>query len=277
MHSAGYSYHKHEDPPVVREVKWLLDQSAFWLFGWWLLIVKYYWPSSARAVNQVPNAMSVFRIIVSPFVAYQLSVAILDGDSSSAWMWLGITGGLIVLDGLDGPLARRLDAVSDFGKAIDPAADKLLILVLAATYCMVVWQLQGWATFVPLCGAILWVIWVELKLILIARDTKATVDILGDQELPGANVFGKVKFTIQSLSFVLAYVLLIVNPDTPIGALWLTFMLIVARFFADKSLHRHRIDLWQLQNLARKRKLDIPDTRSAKELVRWSIRHHKAS
>lgn len=277
MQDAGYDYHSGEDPPGVREVKWLLDQVTLWLFGWWLLIIKQRWPASSRVINQVPNAMSVARIIVSPFVAWQLGTNIWADDNAKAWMWLAVIVALIILDGLDGPLARRLDAVSDFGKAIDPAADKMLIFALALTYCVLVWHLQGFTVFLPLCGALIWVIWVEIKLILIAKDTKAVVDLLRDQELPGANVFGKVKFTIQSLSFVLAYIVLIASPTSPIGALWLTCMLIIARFFADKSLHRHRIDLWTFQNIARQRKLITPETHSVKELMRWAIRHNKAS
>lgn len=273
MHSISYNYHSGEDPPVVREVKWLLDQAAFWLLGWWLLIIKHYWPATARAVDNVPNGMSVARIIVSPFVAYQLGAAIWSADSSVAWMWLGITAGLIILDGLDGPLARRLNAVSDFGKAIDPAADKILILVLAITYLVLTWHLQGWLVFIPLLGALGWVIWIELKLVLIARDTKLAVDTLGDVELPGANMFGKVKFTIQSISFVVAYVLLISMPESAAGALCLTSMLILARYFADKSLHLHRVDLWKMQTTARKRGLETPSTRSIKELTRWAHRN----
>jgi len=273
VHSDSYDYHSGEDPPVVREAKWLLDQVAYWLLGWWLLIMKYYWPSTARAVNNVPNAMSVARIIVSPFVAYQLGAAIWNAETNSAWMWLGVTAGLIILDGLDGPLARRLNAVSDFGKAIDPAADKVLILVLAITYLVLTWHLQGWLVFLPLLGALGWVIWIELKLVLIARDTKLAVDALGDVQLPGANVFGKVKFTIQSLSFVLAYIFIIIFPDSAVGALWLTSTLIIARYFADKSLHLHRVDLWKFQTDARKRDVMIPQTRSLHELKRWARRH----
>jgi CDP-diacylglycerol---glycerol-3-phosphate 3-phosphatidyltransferase len=277
MHSISYDYHSGEDPPVVREVKWLLDQVAYWLLGWWLLIIKHYWPSSARAIDNVPNAMSVARIIVSPYVAYMLGAAIWRGNTSDAWLWLGIAAGLIILDGLDGPLARRLNAVSDFGKAIDPAADKILILVLAIAYLVLTWHLQGLLAFLPLLGALSWVIWIELKLVLIARDTKMAVDALGDVELPGANVFGKVKFTIQSLSFILAYILLIAAPNSSVGALWLTFMLIIARFFADKSLHLHRIDLWKLQATARKRGVEVPQTRSVRELTRWARRNNQAA
>ncbi|MDQ5943951.1 MAG: CDP-diacylglycerol---glycerol-3-phosphate 3-phosphatidyltransferase [Patescibacteria group bacterium] len=277
MHSISYDYHSGEDPPVVREVKWLLDQAAFWLLGWWLLVIKHYWPSSARAIDNVPNAMSVARIIVSPYVAYMLGAAIWRENTSDAWLWLGIAAGLIIMDGLDGPLARRLNAVSDFGKAIDPAADKTLILVLAIAYLVLTWHLQGLLAFLPLLGALSWVIWIELKLVLIARDTKMAVDALGDVELPGANVFGKVKFTIQSLSFILAYILLIAAPNSSVGALWLTFMLIIARFFADKSLHLHRIDLWKLQATARKRGVEVPQTRSVRELTRWARRNNQAA
>lgn len=267
MEESRYRYRSGEDPPVVREVKWLLDQLAYGLLGWWLVRVKRALPSLRGVVNSTPNAMSVFRIPVSPLVVYFLGAAVWQGGSENAWLWLGVVVGLIILDGLDGPLARQLNAVSDFGKAIDPAADKVLILALAVTYSALVWRFQGVAVFILVVGALSWVIWVELKLVLVARDTKMLVDILGDVELPGANVYGKIKFSIQSLAFLLAFVIIIASPYAVVGGLWLAVSLMLARFFAGKSLGRHRQDVWNLKAVAHERDLAVPETKSARELI----------
>ncbi|MFO0955249.1 MAG: CDP-alcohol phosphatidyltransferase family protein [Candidatus Saccharibacteria bacterium] len=255
------------DPPVVREVKALLWAVAAVLLGWWLQYIKYRWPRSKSIVNQVPNAMSVFRIPVSPVVAVMLSISIWEGNTTAAWWWFVAVVGLIILDGLDGPLARQLDAVSDFGKAIDPAADKVLILSLAIAYSVLVMHFQGLGVFIPLVVALSWAIWVEIKLVMIARDTDRLVKLLGNVDLPGANVFGKIKFSIQALSFLLAYALMITMPADPVGGLWLTVSMIVARFFADKSLGRHRQDVWEFENLARHRHLPVPAATTVRELV----------
>lgn len=277
MTTLGYDYRSSEDPPVVREVKWLLELATYALLGWWLVFVKYRWPTTAKVVNWIPNAMSVFRIPVSPLVTWFLTVAIWQQNTDTAWRWFACVVGLILLDGLDGPLARQLNAVSDFGKAIDPAADKVLILSLATAYCALVWQFHGIAVFIPVVGALAWMVWVEIKLVLVARDTKVMVDLLGDVELPGANVFGKIKFTIQSLSFLLAFIIVIAATSSTIGGLWLAFFMILARFFADKSLGRHRQDLWNLKAEAHSRRLPVPETRSAREIVLSLLRGQNGS
>lgn len=67
----------------------------------------------------IPNLLSLFRIILIPFIV---------------WAYCGINNpylslGLIVLSALtdivDGFIARKFNMVSDFGKVLDPIADKL--------------------------------------------------------------------------------------------------------------------------------------------------------
>lgn len=274
MVTPRYDYRSGEDPPAVREVKWLLDLVTFLLLGWWLAHIKYRWPASATVINQIPNAMSVSRIPISPLVAWFLTIAIWQQNTDVAWQWFTCVAGLILLDGLDGPLAKQLDAVSDFGKAIDPAADKVLILSLAAAYSALVWRFHGIAVFIPVVGSIIWMTWVEIKLVLVARDTKVLVDLLGDVDLPGANVFGKIKFTIQSLSFLLAFIIMITATTSSIGGLWLAFFMILARFFADKSLGRHRQGVWNLKAIARERAIVASETKSAYKLF-FSLFHNR--
>ena len=71
------------------------------------------------------NLVTVARIALVPLVL----VAILADDGSGGWRW--VAAALFALaagtDRLDGYLARRLDQVSDWGKLMDPIADKLLI------------------------------------------------------------------------------------------------------------------------------------------------------
>jgi CDP-diacylglycerol--glycerol-3-phosphate 3-phosphatidyltransferase len=70
----------------------------------------------------VPNVLTVFRILLVPV----LVAALLSGFSSDA-----LAAGVFVVasftDALDGWLARRHKSESNFGKLMDPLADKLLV------------------------------------------------------------------------------------------------------------------------------------------------------
>ena len=88
----------------------------------------------------IPNIISLFRILLIPFII----VSYLDGRFWTAF-------GLIILSGfsdvLDGFLARHFNMVSDFGKILDPIADKLtqvavvLMLLLDHLHLVAVWVL----------------------------------------------------------------------------------------------------------------------------------------
>jgi CDP-diacylglycerol--glycerol-3-phosphate 3-phosphatidyltransferase len=70
-----------------------------------------------------PNALSLARIALVPvFVALLLS-DLTHGDELAAAVFAIASA----TDTLDGWLARRRDDVTDFGKFVDPLADKLLV------------------------------------------------------------------------------------------------------------------------------------------------------
>lgn len=74
--------------------------------------------------KRLPNFISVFRLL---FGAYTVAIPY--------WYGYFFTGFVVFLffaytDKLDGQLARRWHVVSDFGKIIDPAADKAFVLPL---------------------------------------------------------------------------------------------------------------------------------------------------
>ncbi|HEY0217603.1 MAG TPA: CDP-alcohol phosphatidyltransferase family protein [Cellulomonas sp.] len=76
---------------------------------------------SDRVVT-VPNAISVVRLLMVPVFA----VLIANGEDGWA---LAVLAGSGASDWLDGVLARRLGQVSRLGQVLDPAADRLFILV----------------------------------------------------------------------------------------------------------------------------------------------------
>ena len=88
----------------------------------------------------LPNAITLLRILLVPFVAYFLGKA-----EYGIALWLFLAAG--VSDALDGFIARRWGLCTRLGSFLDPLADKLLIissyLVLAGTGRLPAWL--AWA------------------------------------------------------------------------------------------------------------------------------------
>jgi cardiolipin synthase len=90
-------------------------------------------------VLTVPNAISLARLLLVPVFA----LLIVRGEDGWAVAVLAVSG---ASDWLDGELARRLGQVSRLGQLLDPAADRLFIVVtlVALTWRDVVpWWLLG--------------------------------------------------------------------------------------------------------------------------------------
>ena len=72
----------------------------------------------------LPNKITVFRVCLIPvFVFFMLT----DVVAGSKWWALGFFVLASVSDFFDGYLARKHHLITDFGKFMDPLADKLLI------------------------------------------------------------------------------------------------------------------------------------------------------
>ena len=93
----------------------------------------------------LPNKLTVLRIILVPvFVAVLLSNCF--GDNSK-WVALAIFIIASLTDLLDGKIARKYNLVTNFGKFMDPLADKML--VCSALICMVELQkIPSWMVII---------------------------------------------------------------------------------------------------------------------------------
>jgi cardiolipin synthase len=74
---------------------------------------------------RLPNAITITRILLVPVFAIAF---VLEGDTARiiAFLVFAIAG---LSDALDGLAARKLNAGSDFGRMLDPIADKILVAV----------------------------------------------------------------------------------------------------------------------------------------------------
>lgn len=80
----------------------------------------------------LPNKLTIFRaILIIPFVVFML----FDVCAFDKWIALAIFVIASLTDLLDGKIARKYNLVTNFGKFMDPLADKLL--VSAAMICLV--------------------------------------------------------------------------------------------------------------------------------------------
>ena len=71
------------------------------------------------------------------FIPAYLVLMYLSGGQSGLWMLLALLVFILasVTDFIDGQIARRCNQVSDFGKFLDPLADKLLTLAAMCMFC----------------------------------------------------------------------------------------------------------------------------------------------
>lgn len=79
----------------------------------------------------LPNKLSIVRIALIP-----LMVALMYPDNQVCWMLSAAVFAVAAFtDFLDGHIARKRRIVTDFGKFIDPVADKLLVLCALIMLC----------------------------------------------------------------------------------------------------------------------------------------------
>ena len=75
----------------------------------------------------------------------------LSGGAPGMWMWLALALFIFAsaTDFVDGYIARHYNQVSDFGKFLDPLADKLLTLAAMVMFCE--WgSFPAWAILIVL-------------------------------------------------------------------------------------------------------------------------------
>ena len=80
------------------------------------------------------------------FIPMLMFFMYLSGGEPNAWMWVSLILFIFasLTDYVDGFIARRYNQVSDFGKFLDPLADKLLVIAAMTMFCQ--WgRFPAWA------------------------------------------------------------------------------------------------------------------------------------
>lgn len=143
----------------------------------------------------LPNKLTVFRVILIPFFVIFL---LLDPDNA-AYRYVADLIFIIasLTDMLDGKIARKYNLVTNFGKFMDPLADKLL--VCAAMVCLVATgQLPAWIVIIIISRE-----FIISGFRLIASDNGVVI---------AASMWGKFKTVFQMLMII------VLVADIPIAA-----------------------------------------------------------
>ena len=94
------------------------------------------------------SKITLVRVFMIPLLMISMY---LSHGVSGTWMWVSLA--LFVLasltDYVDGQIARKCNQVSDFGKFLDPLADKLLTIAVMTMFCE--WgRVPAWALMIVL-------------------------------------------------------------------------------------------------------------------------------
>lgn len=142
-----------------------------------------------------PNKLTVFRVILVPVYMLFMLVEQIPYHYSIALVLFAVAS---ITDLIDGKLARKNAQVTNFGKFLDPLADK--ILTTSALLCL----LQ-----MGLCS-----VWVVM--IILAREFLVTsIRLIAASEgtVIAANMWGKVKTTVQMVATIFVLLMLAVMKD----------------------------------------------------------------
>ena len=129
----------------------------------------------------LPNSITLSRLLGLPIVVYCLY------SNSLTVRWIGVVVFLVaaLTDWLDGYLARKLDLVTELGKFLDPLVDKLLILIPL----LILIDLH----LVPAIGVCL----------ILARELTIAGWRVGQSQISGANIWGKLKTVSQIIAIAM--------------------------------------------------------------------------
>ena len=143
----------------------------------------------------LPNKLTVFRIILVPIMVIIPYLNIQGQFLGIPVSWLIIDAIFIIAsitDKLDGSIARSRNMVTNFGKFLDPIADK--ILVLAAMVMLV--EMNKLPAWIPIIVLFREFVVSGYRLIAVEQGGKVIA----------ASIWGKIKTATQMVAIILAFI-----------------------------------------------------------------------
>ena len=144
----------------------------------------------------LPNKLTIFRIILIPFFILILALPIFSGSTVVAGTAVSYTRWAATIifivasltDFLDGQIARRQHLVTNFGKFADPMADKMLVMT-AFIFLVQLKEAPAWVIVIIVCRELAVT---GLRLIVVENDGKVVA----------AAWPGKIKTATQMLAII---------------------------------------------------------------------------
>ncbi|MBC7541732.1 MAG: CDP-diacylglycerol--glycerol-3-phosphate 3-phosphatidyltransferase [Candidatus Sericytochromatia bacterium] len=130
----------------------------------------------------LPNQLTTLRLLLIPVFLWAVYIP------DARWVALAIFLVASITDFFDGYLARKWNMITDYGKVMDPLADKMLITGALVAFVEFKW-IPAWTV-----------------VIILARDflIQGLRTILAEQgEVMGAGMMGKIKTNVQMIAVVL--------------------------------------------------------------------------
>ena len=178
-----------------------------------------------KDIFTIPNLLSMVRLLLIPIYI----VIYLNATELREFY---IAGGILVIscltDMIDGQIARRFNMISNFGKVLDPIADKMTQFAL--TICLSIrYPLLRYVLFLFLCKEVF-------------QAVAAFVMFRRGKALPGAILPGKICTTVLFVSFIVMVLLpdldfRIANSIATIDAIFLAYAFIsyIFAFFGKNA------------------------------------------
>ena len=144
----------------------------------------------------LPNKLTVARIIMTPLFMAALMIEFPFHYTVALILFIAAS----LTDMIDGKLARKYNMITDFGKFLDPLADKML-----TTSAFIAFLAKGFGT------GIAWVLFIvlfrefmiaSLRLVAVSSETKKVIP---------ANIWGKIKTVTQMVAIIFGIAVLYFN------------------------------------------------------------------
>jgi len=184
----------------------------------------------------LPNVLTLLRILLVPV----LVVALLDETANGDLLAAVIFALASATDAMDGYLARTRNDITNFGKLMDPIADKLLI-ISALVALVSLHRLAGW-----------------VAMVIIARELTVTVTRMQATQhgvVIASNWWGKAKTIVQVAAI---FALIVAGDPTPVwvdalvyGAVAITVVSGIDYFFGLRRVMREAEARREVSTVAR--------------------------
>lgn len=171
----------------------------------------------------LPNRLTVFRIIMVPVCMFFIVFTAIPD------YWARIISAAIFFitaatDMLDGMIARKFNLITDFGKFLDPVADKMLIIGTMLALIIRNGTLSGNTAFVDV---MVWTLFIVIVRELAVTSLRMIAAASSDKKVIAAAWPGKFKTVTQTLGVIVMLLEPVIVPDNGFIASYIMLVLIL--------------------------------------------------